>query len=103
MSAMHGSEGEVATGAGPRPNPNPPPEQRLHVGEIAIYALPMTGLGFMMNLVSFYLLKFSTDVLLIAPGIIGLAFGVSRAWDAVSDPFTGYWSDRGALRLEAQA
>lgn len=46
------------------------------------------------GLVSFYLLKFSTDVLLIAPGVMGLIFGASRIWDAVSDPLAGYWSDR---------
>jgi len=74
--------------------PQHTPVARLRTSEIAIYALPMISVGFMVNLVSFYLLKFSTDVLLIAPGIIGLAFGLSRAWDAVSDPFAGYWSDR---------
>jgi GPH family glycoside/pentoside/hexuronide:cation symporter len=41
-----------------------------------------------------YLLKFSTDVLLIAPAVIGMLFGLARVWDAVSDPLCGYWSDR---------
>ena len=37
---------------------------------VLIYALPMIPIGFMGGLVSMYLLKFSTDVLLIAPGVI---------------------------------
>ncbi len=68
--------------------------ERLGLGTITIYALPMIPMGFMGGLVSMYLLKFSTDVLLLAPGIMGLLFGISRIWDAVSDPMAGYWSDR---------
>ncbi len=66
---------------------------------VLIYALPMIPIGFMGGLVSMYLLKFSTDVLLIAPGVIGLLFGLSRMWDAISDPLAGYWSDRTRTRL----
>jgi GPH family glycoside/pentoside/hexuronide:cation symporter len=69
-------------------------EERLPLATILIYALPAASLGFMGALVSIYLLKFSTDVLLIAPGLMGLLFGLSRLWDAVSDPLAGYWSDR---------
>jgi GPH family glycoside/pentoside/hexuronide:cation symporter len=39
-------------------------------------------------------LNFCTDVLLMAPGAIGLIFLISKLWDAVSDPLVGYWSDR---------
>jgi GPH family glycoside/pentoside/hexuronide:cation symporter len=39
-------------------------------------------------------MKFSTDVLLIAPAVMGLIFSASRIWDAVSDPLVGYLSDR---------
>lgn len=39
-------------------------------------------------------MKFSTDVLLIAPAVMGTIFGISRVWDAVSDPLVGYMSDR---------
>ncbi len=45
-------------------------------------------------LVSFYLLKFSTDVLLIAPATIGTLLLVARVWDAVTDPAAGWLSDR---------
>lgn len=50
-------------------------------------------------LLGLYVMKFSTDVLLIAPGVMGLIFGLSRLWDAVSDPLVGYLSDRTKLRF----
>jgi len=45
-------------------------------------------------LIGLYIMKFSTDVLLIAPAVMGTIFGISRVWDAVSDPLVGYMSDR---------
>lgn len=39
-------------------------------------------------------MKFSTDVLLIAPAVMGVIFSISRIWDAISDPIAGYLSDR---------
>jgi GPH family glycoside/pentoside/hexuronide:cation symporter len=68
--------------------------ERLALGAIVTYSLPPLGLGFMFMLVSLLLLKFSTDVLLIAPAAMGTIFMVGRLWDAVSDPLAGYLSDR---------
>jgi GPH family glycoside/pentoside/hexuronide:cation symporter len=51
------------------------------------------------GLVLIYLLKFATDVLLIAPALVGAVFGAARLWDAVSDPLAGHWSDRTLHRL----
>lgn len=48
----------------------------------------------MFLLIGLYLMKFATDVLLIAPAAMGTIFGLSRIWDAVSDPLAGYLSDR---------
>lgn len=48
----------------------------------------------MFFMVTLYLMKFSTDVLLISPAVMGMIFGVSRIWDAVTDPPAGYLSDR---------
>jgi GPH family glycoside/pentoside/hexuronide:cation symporter len=62
------------------------------------YGLPSAGMGFMGILVSTYLMKFSTDVLLIAPATMGLCLGISRIWDAVSDPLIGYLTDRTRTR-----
>jgi GPH family glycoside/pentoside/hexuronide:cation symporter len=63
------------------------------------YALPQLGVGYMFGLVILYLLKFSTDVLFIAPATMGLIFGISRLWDTIADPAAGYLSDRTRTRL----
>ena len=41
-----------------------------------------------------YITKYSVDVLFVAPAAIGLIFGLSRVWDAVTDPLIGYFSDK---------
>jgi GPH family glycoside/pentoside/hexuronide:cation symporter len=74
-------------------------DERLPLSRILTYTSPALGVGFMFFLVSLYLMKFSTDVLFIAPGAMGLIFGLSRIWDAVSDPLAGYLSDRTRTRL----
>lgn len=63
------------------------------------YALPSLGLGAMGLIFSIYLMKFSTDVLLIAPAVMGGLLAASRLWDAISDPMVGYWSDRTRLPM----
>ena len=68
-----------------------PPLKNL---QILTYNLPTIGIGFMFFIVTLYLLKFSTDVLLISPAAMGLIFGLSRIWDALTDPVCGYLSDR---------
>ena len=52
----------------------------------------------MFFIVTLYLMKFSTDVLLISPVVMGLIFGLSRIWDACTDPVAGYFSDRTQTR-----
>lgn len=66
---------------------------------IIAYGAPGTGAGYMYLLLTLYLMKFSTDVLLIAPAVMGAIVGFSRIWDAVSDPLAGYFSDRTRTRL----
>jgi len=58
------------------------------------YAAPRIGFGIMGMLFGVYLMKFATDVLLIAPVIMGSLIAASRFWDGVSDPLIGYLSDR---------
>ena len=58
--------------------------ERVPLGTIVIYGLPSAGIGFMFFLTSMYLMKFATDVLLMAPAVMGLLFGASRIWDAIS-------------------
>lgn len=50
-------------------------------------------------ILSLYVMKFSTDVLLIAPAVMGAIFSLSCIWDAISDPLAGYLSDRTTFRL----
>lgn len=73
-------------------------EAPLPFKAIFTYNLPTVGIGFMFFIVALYLMKFSTDVLLISPAIMGLIFGISRIWDAVTDPLAGYFSDRTTLK-----
>ena len=73
-------------------------EAPLSLQSIINYNLPTVGVGFMFFIVALYLMKFSTDVLLISPAIMGIIFGVSRIWDAVTDPLAGYFSDRTTLK-----
>jgi GPH family glycoside/pentoside/hexuronide:cation symporter len=58
------------------------------------YAAPALASSFLFTAVSLYLLKYSTDVLLLAPATVGLIFAVGRVWDALTDPVVGQWSDR---------
>jgi len=67
---------------------------RISWWTIFCFALPPVGAGYMFCLVSLYIMKYATDVLLIAPAIMGLIFGFSRFWDAISDPLAGYLSDK---------
>ena len=63
------------------------------------FGAPAVGAGYMYLLLSLYVMKFATDVLLIAPAVMGLIFSASRLWDAVSDPLAGYLSDGTRSRL----
>jgi len=58
------------------------------------YGAPATGAGYMYLILSLYVMKFATDVLLIAPAVMGVIFSLSRIWDAISDPLVGYLSDK---------
>ncbi len=63
-------------------------------GRLAVYGLPILGLSYLLFFLQFYFLKFATDTLLMAPAAVGTLFGVTKLWDAVSDPLVGSWSDR---------
>ena len=61
---------------------------------IVAYCAPMVGMGVMFMPFSIWLMKFSTDVLLIAPALFGALFMIGRIWDGISDPLVG--TPRGA-------
>ncbi|NQZ98447.1 MAG: MFS transporter [Myxococcales bacterium] len=67
---------------------------KLPLSIVLVYGLPAIGLSLPNMLLGLYFFKFATDVLYVAPGVLGLLFGLSRLWDAVSDPVAGYYSDR---------
>lgn len=71
---------------------------------VFFYSLPMVGGGMMSIMTASYFMKYATDSLLMAPGVVGTLFFISRIWDAVNDPAAGYLADRtrspfGARRL----
>ena len=72
---------------------------RLPLGTIFFYGLPALAFGCGGSLIGFYFLKFTTDVLFIAPATMGVLIAGARIWDAISDPLVGYWSDRTRTRL----
>jgi GPH family glycoside/pentoside/hexuronide:cation symporter len=72
---------------------------RVPLGTLALYGPPIFGLSALLFFVQFFFLKFATDVLLMAPGVVATIFALGRLWDAVSDPLVGSWSDRTRTRL----
>lgn len=63
------------------------------------YGGPMLALSYLLFFVQFYFLNFATDVLLLAPGVVGVLFAIAKLWNAVADPLIGSWSDRTRSRL----
>ena len=75
----------------------PADQDRVSWGTVFSFGAPGLGAGYMYLMLALYVMKFSTDVLLIAPAVMGLIFSASRIWDAISDPLVGYLSDRTRL------
>ena len=72
---------------------------RVPWSTVIAYGAPAAGAGYMYLLLSLYVMKFATDVLLIAPVVMGAIYSLSRIWDAISDPLIGYLSDRTKLKI----
>ena len=75
--------------------PDAPP---LGTRDAMVYSLLSLGCGAPHFLFLAYFMKYGTDTLGIEPAVLGGLFGVSRLWDAVSDPMVGALSDRLAGR-----
>ena len=69
-------------------------EERVPTSRILTYSAPLLAIFTSNALVGLYLLKFSTDVLLLAPALVGTILLLARVWDAASDPLAGYLSAR---------
>jgi Na+/melibiose symporter-like transporter len=76
-----------------------PRRQALAWPRALAYGLPACAIAGPNFLIQSYFLNFATDVLLLAPAVIGLVMAGVRIWDAVSDPAIGYLSDRTRSRL----
>ncbi len=70
----------------------------MSLSTLLVYSSPALGQSFMFIFAGMYLLKYSTDVLGVAPAAMGMIFMVSKFWDAFSDPLAGYLSDRTQTR-----
>ena len=66
---------------------------------ILLYGSPATGPSLLYMWILLFYMNFATDVLLVAPQVIGTIFLVSKLWDAISDPIAGYLSDRTRSRF----
>ena len=66
---------------------------------LVYFTLPTIGFGYMYGLINLYLMIFATDFLAIAPATVGFIFGISRLWDAISDPLIGHLSDNTRTRF----
>lgn len=71
----------------------------LSLKVIWAYSVPMIAFGIMGMLFATYLMKFATDELLIAPAVMGTLLFLARLWDGISDPLTGFLSDRTRSRF----
>jgi GPH family glycoside/pentoside/hexuronide:cation symporter len=69
-------------------------DARVSGATLAAYGAPSFAVAYLLFFVQFYFLKFATDVLLLAPAVVSILFGVAKLWDAINCPLVGSWSDR---------
>ena len=75
-------------------------DQKLTPGFKARFALADLGFMTLRSAADFFLLIYLTDVAGINPAIVGSALLLGKlTWDAINDPFFGYWSDRTRSRF----
>lgn len=75
------------------------PKALLCVGERLGYSCANTGLAFSYTLILAFLTFYYTDVVGIAPGIVGTILLLSRVFDGVSDLLMGWLMDRTRTRF----
>jgi GPH family glycoside/pentoside/hexuronide:cation symporter len=67
---------------------------RVTLPTLLNYSIPIVSIQFIYMMVLVMYMNFATDVLGVAPAVIGTIFFASKIWDGFSDPMVGYWSDR---------
>ena len=75
----------------------------LPLKTIVNYNIPTVGVGFMFSSYPSTWMKFSTDVLLISPAVMGSIFGISFDMGCGHRSLAGYLSDRTTLKQVADA
>lgn len=68
--------------------------QKLSKGVKLGFGVGDLGGNLFFTMGGFYLLFYLTDVVGMAAGLAGTALMIGKIWDAISDPITGYLSDR---------
>ena len=58
------------------------------------FGAPLVPAYMLFMMLTVVYMQFATDVLMLAPGVVGSIFFASKLWDAVSDPIVGFLSDR---------
>ncbi len=81
------------------PSTTVPAGERLRLPVIWAFTLSRVAFSLMGVMFSVYLMKYATDVLLIAPATMGILIFAARIWDGVTDPLVGYLSDRTQSRI----
>ena len=69
-------------------------DSRLSRTTLAVYGVPSFAFAYLLFFVQFYFLKFATDVLLLAPALVSVLFGLAKLWDGINGPLVGSFSDR---------
>ncbi|MEM1412829.1 MAG: MFS transporter, partial [Pseudomonadota bacterium] len=64
---------------------------RSYLRVVCLQSIPLSLTG---ALITSYLTLYATDVLLIAPAIVGTLFALARLYDGVTDVLIGWWSDQ---------
>ena len=67
---------------------------RVYRRSLAFYAATTVPATFMGGLIGNYFLIYATDVLLMAPALVGTLMAISKIYDGVSDVVIATWSDR---------
>ncbi|HSV96480.1 MAG TPA: MFS transporter [Spirochaetota bacterium] len=74
-------------------------DNKLPVSVKLGYGVCDLGGNLFFTVIGFWLLNFLTDTVGLAAGLAGLTIAIGKIWDAVTDPMTGYLSDRTKSRL----
>ena len=73
-------------------------EERVPFSVIFGFSVPIAAMSMVFTPFSLYWMKYGTDVLLVAPGALGVIRFLASLWDAVSDPLVGNLTDRTRTR-----